>query len=110
VCVAGRTDDVDSHVEGVLRLISDREYYEGLRRACPEVAEPFYDRERGLAAVLRRIIEPLKDGELRPGEPLSVRQEEPVDPSAREPLLDRRRAIARESPTSTGPHPLPSQG
>jgi glycogen synthase len=79
-CVAARTDDVDSHVEGVLKLISDREYYEDLRRACPGVAGPFYDREQGLAAVLKRIIEPLKDRKLRPREPLPARREEPVDP------------------------------
>jgi glycosyltransferase involved in cell wall biosynthesis len=64
-CVAARTNDVDSHVEGVLKLISDRDYYESLRRSCPEVGEPFYDREQGLTAVLKRIIEPLKDRKVR---------------------------------------------
>ena len=60
-CVAARTDDVDSYVEGVLKLISDREYYESLCRACTGQGEPFYDRKQGLTAVLRRVIEPLKD-------------------------------------------------
>jgi glycogen(starch) synthase len=63
-CVAARTDDVDSHVEGVLKLIGDREYYESLRRACPELGEQFYDREQGVAAVFRRVIGPLKDRKL----------------------------------------------
>ena len=56
-----RTDDVDSYVEGVLKLIGDREYYKALRRACPELAKLFYDREQGLTAVLKRVVEPLKD-------------------------------------------------
>jgi glycogen synthase len=60
-CVEAKTDDVDSYVEGVLKLTSDREYYEALRRACPELAKPFYDREQGLTAVLKRVVEPLKD-------------------------------------------------
>jgi glycogen synthase len=64
-CVAGRTNDVDSHVEGVMKLIGDREYYESLRRACPELREQFYDREQGLTAVLKRVIGPLKDLESR---------------------------------------------
>ena len=60
-CVAARTDDVDSYVEQVLKLISDREYYESLRRACADLGEPFYDREQGMTAVLKRVIQPLKD-------------------------------------------------
>ena len=57
-----RTDDVDSHVEAVMKLIGDRQYYETLSRACPEVAKPFYDREQGLTAVLKRVVEPFRDG------------------------------------------------
>jgi glycogen(starch) synthase len=60
-CVEARTDDVDSYVEGVLKLIGDRQYYEALRQACPELAKPFYDQEQGLTAVLKRVVEPLKD-------------------------------------------------
>jgi hypothetical protein len=60
-CVAAQTDDVDSYVHGVLKLITDREYYESLRRACPEVGEQFYDRERGPIGVLKRVIGPLKN-------------------------------------------------
>ena len=58
-CVEARTNDVDSYVDGVLKLMSDRDYYESLRRACPGQAEQFYDRKRGLTEVLKRIVEPL---------------------------------------------------
>jgi glycogen synthase len=58
-CVEARTDDLASYVQGVLKLISDTDYYESLRRACLEQAEQFYDREQGLTAVLKRIIMPL---------------------------------------------------
>jgi hypothetical protein len=77
-CVAARTNDVESHVEGVLKLISDRDYYESLRRSCPEAGEPFYDREQGLAAVLKRIIEPLKDRKVRARDRVPSRRAEPV--------------------------------
>ncbi len=60
-CVGARTDDVDSYVEGVLKLIGDREYYESLRRACPELGKPFYDREQGLTAVFKRVVEPHRE-------------------------------------------------
>ncbi len=65
-CVEARTNDVDSHVEGVLKLIGDREYYESLRRACPDLGKQFYDREQGLRAVLNRVIGPIKDEKERP--------------------------------------------
>jgi glycogen(starch) synthase len=60
-CVAAKTDDVDSYVSGVLKLIGDREYYESLRLACPELSAQFFDREQGLTAVLKRVIGPLKE-------------------------------------------------
>ncbi len=63
-CVAAVTDDVDSYVEGVLKLISDRDYYESLRLACAELGEQFYDREQGATAVLKRVIEPIKNRKL----------------------------------------------
>jgi glycogen(starch) synthase len=77
-CVAARTDDVDSYVDGVLKLIGDREYYESLRRACPEVGEQFYDRNQGLAAVLKRVIGPIKDRKLQGRGGVAARQEDPV--------------------------------
>jgi glycogen synthase len=79
-CVEARTDDVDSYVEGVLKLIGDRDYYENLRRACPDVGEQFYDRNQGLAAVLERVIQPLKDRKVRLSGGVTARQEDPADP------------------------------
>jgi glycosyltransferase involved in cell wall biosynthesis len=79
-CVEARTDDVDSYVEGVLKLIGDRDYYENLRRACPGVGEQFYDRNQGLAAVLERVIQPLKDRKVRHSCGVTARQEDPADP------------------------------
>jgi glycogen(starch) synthase len=57
-CVGARTNDVDSYVEGILKLINDPDYYHSLQRACPALREQFYDRAQGLAAVLRQVIEP----------------------------------------------------
>jgi glycogen synthase len=79
-CVEARTDDVDSYVEGVLKLIGDREYYESLRRACPELGEQFYDRSLGLTAVLKRAIEPLEDRKLRRRDGVAASFEDRVDP------------------------------
>jgi glycogen synthase len=79
-CVEARTDDVDSYVEGVLKLIGDREYYESLRRACPELGEQFYDRSLGLAAVLKRAVEPLEDRKLRRRDGVAASYQDPVDP------------------------------
>jgi hypothetical protein len=78
-CVAAKTDDVDSYVSGVLKLIGDREYYEGLCRACAGQGEPFYDREQGLTATLKRVIEPLKDRKLGLRTVMASRQDGPVD-------------------------------
>jgi glycosyltransferase involved in cell wall biosynthesis len=72
-CVAARTDDVDSYVEGVLKLLGDREYYESLRRACPELGEQFFDSEQGLTAVLKRVIEPIKERKHPAGGPVAAR-------------------------------------
>ncbi len=78
-CVVARTNDMDSHVEGVLKLVGDPEYYEGLRRACPALAERFYDREQGLAAVLKRIIQPLKDRKLSRRAPAGTAEKGPAE-------------------------------
>ncbi|MHB1559201.1 MAG: glycosyltransferase family 4 protein [Isosphaeraceae bacterium] len=63
-CIAGQTNDVDSHVAAILKLIGDRELYENMRRACPELAEQFFDRSRGLTEVLKRWIVPIRDRKL----------------------------------------------
>ena len=54
--VEARTDDVDSYVEQVLMLIDDDKRYDELARACPSLAEQFYDRKRGLTSVLSEIL------------------------------------------------------
>ena len=46
-CVAARTDDVDSYVEGVLKLIGDREHYESLRGPVPARASHSTTGSRG---------------------------------------------------------------
>jgi glycosyltransferase involved in cell wall biosynthesis len=55
-CVECRTNDVDSYVEGVLRLVSDEAYYERLRLSCGDLQGPFYDRRYGLASVLKESL------------------------------------------------------
>jgi glycogen(starch) synthase len=55
-CFEAIPEDVDSFVRGVLEMSSDRDYYERLRSACPELAEPFYDRAYGQTAALRRAL------------------------------------------------------
>lgn len=55
--VEARTDDVDSYVEQILMLIDDDTRYDELARACPGLAEQFYDRKRGLTSVLSEILE-----------------------------------------------------
>jgi glycogen(starch) synthase len=54
--VAARTNDIDSYVEQILKLIDDPSWYESMVRACPEVARPFTDREQGLTAALQRVL------------------------------------------------------
>jgi glycosyltransferase involved in cell wall biosynthesis len=77
-CLEVRTDDVESYADGVLKLISDRECYDRLRFACSELAEQFYDRGQGQAAVLKRIIEPIKEQKLRARGGVAAEREGPV--------------------------------
>jgi glycosyltransferase involved in cell wall biosynthesis len=58
-CLAGKTNDPESHAEQVRRLARDAALYETLRRACPSCEAPFYDREQGLAAGLRKVTDML---------------------------------------------------
>ena len=55
-CVEARTDDVESYLEAILELMQDSGRYDRLRRACPEQSKPFYDREQGVTAVMRRVM------------------------------------------------------
>ncbi|MGE5754300.1 MAG: glycosyltransferase family 4 protein [Planctomycetaceae bacterium] len=65
-CVEARTNDVDSYVEGILKLVDEPNYYDSLCQACPSLQEQFYDRDHGLTAVLRRVIRPIQDTERAP--------------------------------------------
>jgi glycosyltransferase involved in cell wall biosynthesis len=55
-CVEAMTNDVESYVETVIKLCSDAEFYAQLCRACPEMAEQFYDRNLGLNAILKKAL------------------------------------------------------
>jgi len=57
-CVAARTNDVDSYVEGILKLLDDPVGYNALCQSCSKLQEQFYDREQGLASVLKQVIKP----------------------------------------------------
>ena len=57
-CIEARSDDVDSYVEGILKLIDDPHQYRALCEACPNLAKPFYDRQQGMTAVLQKVINP----------------------------------------------------
>jgi glycogen synthase len=59
-CVEARTNDVDSYVEGILKLINDSNYYNSLCQACPSLQKQFYDHDQGLTAVLRQVIKPIQ--------------------------------------------------
>ena len=55
-CIAARTDDVESYVQGVARIINNPEAYRALCGACPHLQRQFFDSEFGLKAVLKRAI------------------------------------------------------
>lgn len=57
-CIEAQTNDVDSYVTAILRLVDDASQYRKLCEACPDLQEQFYDREQGLRAVLRTILSP----------------------------------------------------
>jgi glycogen synthase len=54
--VAARSNDWLSHAEAVLELARDRQLYRRLQGACAPLAEQFFDRDRGLTAVLLRTF------------------------------------------------------
>jgi hypothetical protein len=58
-CLAGKTDDAESHAEQVRLMARDPILYEKLREACPSCWAPFYDRNQGLAAGMREITDRL---------------------------------------------------
>ena len=57
-CVEAKTNDVDSYVEAVVKLLSDAEFYNRLCHACTELARQFYDRNYGLNAILKQALAP----------------------------------------------------
>lgn len=54
--MSARSNDWQSHAEAVLAMASDRELYRRLQAACAALAEQFFDRDRGLTAVLVRMF------------------------------------------------------
>jgi glycogen synthase len=58
VCVEAQTDDVDSYVQAILRLIDDPGKYTTLCTACPQLQEQFYDPEQGLKTALKKVLFP----------------------------------------------------
>jgi glycosyltransferase involved in cell wall biosynthesis len=55
-CVEAKTNDVDSYVGAILKLIEDPDQYRGLCQACPDLQGQFYDRKQGLAVALKKIL------------------------------------------------------
>ncbi|MDX2034412.1 MAG: glycosyltransferase family 4 protein [Blastocatellia bacterium] len=50
-------DDVAAYGDAILRLQSDREFYESKRRACFAYQEQFYDPAQGWGAALKRVAQ-----------------------------------------------------
>ena len=55
-CVEAQTNDVDSYVTAILKLIDNPSQYKALCDACPALRDQFYDRQQGLTAVLKKAI------------------------------------------------------
>jgi glycosyltransferase involved in cell wall biosynthesis len=56
-CVEAKTNDVDSYVNAILKLIVDPDRYRSLCNACPDLQTQFYDRRQGLAAKLKTVLD-----------------------------------------------------
>lgn len=54
--VEAKTDDVESYVSGIRRLLTDEDYYRELCAACPPARQQFFDREKGWSAAFDRLI------------------------------------------------------
>jgi glycogen synthase len=55
-CSEGKTNDVESHMSAVLKLATDAGFYDRAREACYGYQRQFYDRNCGLAAVLKQAL------------------------------------------------------
>lgn len=54
--MAARSNDPESHAEAVMTLAQDSALYASRQAACAGLGDQFYDRDRGLAAVLQRVL------------------------------------------------------
>jgi glycosyltransferase involved in cell wall biosynthesis len=55
--IAAQSNSPESHAEAVLSLASDLPLYARLQKQCRLLERQFYDRDRGLQAILRRIAD-----------------------------------------------------
>ena len=55
-CVEARTNDVDSYVAAILKLLDDPAHTKASVTRAHALRYQFYDREQGLTAVLKRAI------------------------------------------------------
>ncbi len=58
-CIEARTDDIDSYVKEIVKLIDDPNQYRILCEACPDLQSQFYDGNQGKRAVLKSIVSQL---------------------------------------------------
>ncbi|MBO9574353.1 MAG: glycosyltransferase [Sphingobium sp.] len=55
-CLAGKTNDAESHAEQVRLLARDGALYDRMQKACASLGAPFVDRQQGLTAGLREMV------------------------------------------------------
>jgi glycogen synthase len=55
-CIAGKTNDAESHAEKVRLLARDGALYNRLQQACAGLRAPFYDRTQSLTAGMREMV------------------------------------------------------
>jgi glycosyltransferase involved in cell wall biosynthesis len=55
-CVEARTDEIDSYVEQILKLMNDPEWYGSLCEACPALQKQFYNGILGTRTVLNYLF------------------------------------------------------
>lgn len=55
-CSEAITNDTESHLQAVLKLATDAEFYRNAQAACVGYQHQFYDRNFGMAAVLKRAL------------------------------------------------------
>ena len=51
-CYEAVTNNIDSYVHGIEKIVSDKELYEKMRLSCSIEGEQFLDRQKGLTAIL----------------------------------------------------------